>query len=460
MPGLLQNIATAFEDLGPRQGATTAIDVSDIQKRLGLPALIPAVIPGPSTAAATPAAPLTVQAGTYYVHNRRTDDQLPTMPTLMRTGYQSVDTTFQRKSEMLVQELQREFSEFSLAGLAWSEQAAREDGKLAAERAEEDALLAKKRFEEDAQIAAKRQQQDAERSQHDGVAGNVYRSTREQEQTALLARWKNKFAELAASLEEATAAHEQQAALEEQRKQEEIARAQAHAAREAAEAAERASRHTELAEDARRLAELAALRVATAPSVRSLALVSASHVPPALGYACPIAGTPLRLGDRSWWKTLYLLEAEGLTPPLKATEQAANLFAALDDDSDGAVACPDAGYLLGLLTSGSLRDRVDATCDAPGAPATGVTVTPLAAVRQLQLCAKARKLCAPKLAALLLNAPAADATTMPPVPPPEALERSVATLFAGAASIPADKFRSWAASTPTVATLFAPLSRY
>ena len=78
MPGLLQNIATAFEDLGPRQGATTAIDVSDIQKRLGLPALIPAVITGPSTAAATPAAPLTVQAGTYYVHNRRTDDQLPT----------------------------------------------------------------------------------------------------------------------------------------------------------------------------------------------------------------------------------------------------------------------------------------------------------------------------------------------------------------------------------------------
>ena len=55
MPGLLQNIATAFEDLGPRQGATTAIDVSDIQKRLGLPALIPAVITGPSTAAATPA---------------------------------------------------------------------------------------------------------------------------------------------------------------------------------------------------------------------------------------------------------------------------------------------------------------------------------------------------------------------------------------------------------------------
>ena len=40
------------------------------------------------------------------------------------------------------------------------------------------------------------------------------------------------------------------------------------------------------------------------------------------------------------------------------------------------------------------------------------------------------------------------------------LERSVGTLFAGAASMPTDKFRVWAASTPTIAVLFEPLARH
>ena len=70
-----------------------------------------------------------------------------------------------------------------------------------------------------------------------------------------------------------------------------------------------------------------------------------------------------------------------------------------------------------------------------------------------------RKHCAPKVAALLLNMPAADATTMVPVPTAEAIERAVGSLFAGAAHIASDKFRSWAATTAAVATLFAPLSR-
>ena len=70
-----------------------------------------------------------------------------------------------------------------------------------------------------------------------------------------------------------------------------------------------------------------------------------------------------------------------------------------------------------------------------------------------------RKHCAPKVAALLLNMPAADATTMVPVPTAEAIERAVGSLFAGAAHIASDKFRSWAATTSAVATLFAPLSR-
>lgn len=450
---LLQSIATAFEEL-PRP-ATTLQDVGLIQGRLGLPIKL-----SPSAPSSTPLPALRVQPGSVYVHNRRTDDVLPAFQPLPRSGLPAIDATFHRRSEMLMQEMAREFSDFSLKGLAWAEQQAREEANIASERAAEDAALAKRRFEEDAAIAARRARQDSERSQHEGSAGIAFRSGREEEHSALEARWRSKHAELTAALDEAVAAHEQQLALDEQRKKEDEARATEAAAREAAAEAERASRQTELAEDARRLAELATLRHATSPSVRSLALVSAEHLAPALGYACPVAGTPLSQHDRSWWKCLHLLEAEGLTPPLKATEHAATLFAALDEDADDLVPCADAGYLLALLTSGSMRDRVDAACDAPGAPGAGLTVTPLAAARQLQLCSRVRKLCAPKLAALLLDAPAADATTMPTVPAPEALERSVATFYAGAASIPSDKFRAWASSTPTVATLFAPLSRH
>ena len=124
------------------------------------------------------------------------------------------------------------------------------------------------------------------------------------------------------------------------------------AAREAALEAEKATRATELAEDARRMAELTKLRLSatpsvrsssarlsfppprtlwlapyltpnpTAPQVRSLALCSAMHTAPAIRFAMPAVGEPLRLTDRSWWKVLHLLEADGLTPPLKGTELA------------------------------------------------------------------------------------------------------------------------------------------
>jgi len=459
MPGMLQTIATAFEEL-PRQ-ATTLQDITHLQGRLGGPKPSPSFVGVASGAAQTMLpSPLTFAHGTVYVHNRRTDESRPVVQPLARTGVPTVDATFHKRSEMLMQEMASEFSKFSLAGLAWAEQQARDEATLDAERAAEDAAIAKKRFEEDAAIAARRAQQDGERSQHDGVAGTSFRASRDEEVSALSTRWRTKFAELAASLEEALLAHEQQLALDEQRRKEEEARMQEKATREAQYAAERAKGHAELAEDARRLAELAALRLATTPSLRSLALVSCEHVAPAIGYACPVAGTPLRLHDRSWWKCLHLLEAEGLTPPLKATEYASGLFHALDDDADDAVVCADAGYLLALLTTGSTRDRIDAACDAPGAPGGGLTVTSAAAARQLQLCARARKMCAPKLTALLRNVSTADTTAMVPVPAADSLERSVATLFAGTASIPADRFRQWAATTPTVATLFAPLSRY
>lgn len=456
MPGVLETIATAFEEL-PRQ-ATTLQDINLIQGRLGLPNKKPSILGGGSSSTAVPPTAL-VLPGSVYVHTRRTDDALPTFQSLARTSVPSVDATFQRRSEMLMQEMSREFSEFSLAGLAAADQQARNEGKVSAERAAEDAALAKIRFEEDAAIAARRALQDSERSYHEGAAGTAFRSGREDEHTALVARWRGKFAELAASLEEAVAAHEQQLALDAQRKLEEEARAHEAAARAAAEEASRASRHTELAEDARRLAELAALRLASNPSVRSLALVSADVVAPALAYACPQANTSLRVADRTWWKALHILEAEGLTPPLKSTDQAAALFSGMDDDADGVVPCADAAYLLALLASGSARDRVDAACDAPGAPAGGATLTPLAAARQLQLCARARKACALKLTTLLLGVDA-DVATMVSVPTNDSLERSVGTLFAGAASMPTDKFRVWAASTPTIAVLFEPLARH
>ena len=73
---------------------------------------------------------------------------------------------------------------------------------------------------------------------------------------------------------------------------------------------------------------------------------------------------------------------------------------------------------------------------------------------------RARKACAMKLTALLLGVATADIATMVPVPTSDSLERSVGTLFAGAASMPTDKFRVWAASTPTIAMLFAPLARH
>lgn len=459
MPNLMQTIASAFE---AEPKTSTIADVGLVANRLTAPLMGNLGFGGQQRSQQNSSQSHSVLAskpGKLYVHAQRSDEPIPSFQPLQRTGIPDIDAAFDLKSAQLQHEMAREFSDFSLAGLSWAEACSREDAQIAAERAKEDAALARKRMEEDAAIAARRGQQDAERMQHSGASVGAFRTKREEEEAGLQQRWKAKFAELSAALEEAVAAYEQRQALEEQRMREEHARAQEKAAREAALAAERATRQTELAEDARRLAEMATLRLSTTPSVRALILVSAEHVPPALAYACPIAGTPLRTSDRSWWKALHLLEAEGLTPSLKSTELAKVLFAACDDDADDAVPCPDAGYLLGLITSGSTRDRVDAACDVPGAPANGQTVNAQAALRQLQLCARVRKHCAPKITALLMNVTAADATTMVPVPTPDVLERGVNGLFSGAQSIPGEKFRSWAANTPGIAPLFAPLSR-
>ena len=96
--------------------------------------------------------------------------------------------------------------------------------------------------------------------------------------------------------------------------------AQEAAAREAAARAESAAKEAESLVNARREAELAKLRLAAQPSIRSLALVGPEHLPAAVAFACGAAaaaggggkenGAVLRLDDRSWWRMLHFLEAE------------------------------------------------------------------------------------------------------------------------------------------------------
>ncbi|KOO20833.1 hypothetical protein Ctob_000007 [Chrysochromulina tobinii] len=358
-----------------------------------------------------------------FVHEQRVEVPLPRFQPLPLTGVSIVDAEFRRRSEMFVQEMHREFSAFSLTGLTWLEQRAKEDAQVATERAAEDAAIARRRAEEDGALAARRQRADLERRK-----AGTFEKEREAQETQLISRWKSKSGELQASLKEAVASYEAHKALEAQRLKEDVARASAEAARNADLEVERAIRTAEQAEEARLKAELDKLRMSTTPSVRSLTLVGAQQVAPALRYAVGVVGGPLRLKDRSWWKLLHTLECEGLTPPLKQTDLATKLFEAFDGDADGDVSTADAGYLLGLLTAGTLP-----------------------ALMQLQLCARVRKLAAPKTTALLQHA-----NTMQ-VPTPEAIDRAVADHFGGGTQQPAENFRHWASSSAVVAPLFLPL---
>lgn len=434
--GLLENIANSF-DLEPSR-PTTHGDIGLLNRRLGGKNLFGGSSAYTSTAVEAPHGNgvFELQPGMVFVHGKRAQDPLPQfMTSLPRSGISSIDTSFHLKSEQLLRDMQREFSDFSVSGLEWAEARSREDAAVQAERAAEDAALARRRFEEDAAIAAKRAHADESRASHNGVHNTRFIASREEEEASLMARWRSKFAQLGASLDEAIADYDKQRALDEQRAKEEEARVQEAAAREAEREAMRLRGQVEMAEDARRLAELARLRLAVEPSVRSLALVTADQIAPALAYACPVGtGQPLRKTDRTWWKALHILEAEGLTPPLKAHALSSKLFDACDIDDDGAVATIDSGYLLALLASGSLRDRVDAACDAPGAAAGSPSVTPRAATSLLLRVAHARKLCGPRLVGLLTDTPAADAATTVPVPSDESIERAVASFFVGAGS--------------------------
>ena len=266
-----------------------------------------------------------MQPGNVYIHQSRTRDALPPAPPPPHCGVPALDHEYRRRNEQLVQEMSRDFSNFSLAGLAWAEQKARADAEVKAVRDAEDEVVAKRRREEDAALAAKREMEDSDANMGASRNASAFMSNREAEEVALVSKWKSKFEELAAALEEAKLAHEKEKALAEQRVREEEALAREEAARRASHEAELAGRTTEAREAARREAELNKLRLASAPSLRSLLLVGPESICSALRFALLHEGaarapTSLRQDDRSWWRLLHFLEADGLSPPLKGTE--------------------------------------------------------------------------------------------------------------------------------------------
>ena len=393
------------------------------------------------------------EEGGVFVHSRKTKEPMPTFVAPARCGVPTLDAEASLRIEQLKREQLQAYSDFTMGGLSWAEQQVQADAAIRAQRAAEDAEIARIRFQEDAERNAKREQQDSERTQKAKREEGQWFSEREAAEVSLAQAWKTRWTELAASLEERFHDYQRQLALEEQKLREEEARVRQAAAEAATAEAEKATRETEGLEAARLEAELTRLRNSLQPSIASLLLVVPEAVPGALGYS-QAGPQGLRKDDRSWWKCLHFLEAEGLTPPLKGTTVAAQLFDALDVDSDGIIPLAEAGYALSLLASGSARQRVDAACSCPGAPASGSQVSRVQATEQLELCAKVRLHCGPIVQAIHLKAaPAASAgapAEAPIVPTTQALQREVAALYGSSTSLPAEQFRSWAVSCEPV----------
>ena len=177
MPSILSAIGQAFEDL-PKH-ATTFKDIGNIERRLEMPTF--GGSSSGATALTTASGSFTLQPGKVYVHAKQAEEPVPSFAPLSNTGVATIDANFRRRSEILMQEMLKEYSEFSLSGLNWAEERSREDAGIAATRAQEDAALARKRLEEDAAIAARRAQQDQERAEYTGVTTGSYRTTREEE---------------------------------------------------------------------------------------------------------------------------------------------------------------------------------------------------------------------------------------------------------------------------------------
>ena len=260
-------------------------------------------------------------SGAVFVHPRKAQEPLPAVVPPPLSGVSSIDAEYRRRAEQAMQEMSQDFSKFSLAGLAWMEQRTQDAEAVAAERSAEDAEIARKRFEEDAALAARRALADEQRGQTEQMNLSSFCSNREAEELALGQRWRSKFAELSAALDERVSAHQAEIALREQRARER-AKADAEAvARQAAAEAEIAKGAFERREAARREAERQKLRLSAAPSLRSFILVAPEHIISSMRFAVDAreATATLRQDDRSWWKLLHFLEAEGLTPPLKVS---------------------------------------------------------------------------------------------------------------------------------------------
>ena len=161
-----------------------------------------------------------------------------------------------------------------------------------------------------------------------------------------------------------------------------------------------------------------------------------------------------RARGSSWWKLLHFLEADGLTPPLKGTDLAEALFIALDTDGDGALTPAEAVYALSLLASGTPMERVDATCNASGAPAAGAIISRSQAMQQLQLCVALRSACTSKLAGLL--SPSVGAARG--VPDLESIEPALNQLYGAGDAVAAEAFRRWLVTEVVTAPLFASLA--
>ena len=206
MPGLLSAIGQAFEEL-PKP-TTTLKDIGLVERRLGAHQLGFSSLGGASSTVVTTGGTFTLQPGTVYVHAKLAEEPVPSFDPLPKTGVGTIDANFRRRSEILMQEMLKGIRSSRLPA-STGRRSAREDAGIAAERAAEDAALAKKRFEEDAAIAARRAQRDADRSTAACRRGPT--ASREGDAASLLSRWKGKFAELGAALEEAIASNEQQA---------------------------------------------------------------------------------------------------------------------------------------------------------------------------------------------------------------------------------------------------------
>ena len=451
---IFDKLAAVFNDDMPTE--STLADVSLLESSLQFASRQPRS----STNGRLPPRPggMAGPLGGVFVHSRRHQETIPSFGAPPRCGVATIDAEFDRRGEHLLREMRQAYSDFSLSGLAWAEERVQTAAAIRAERAVEDAEIARLRFQEDAERGAVREQQDTERAEEGTLAEGRWCSERDMAEGALAMEWKTKWTELTAALEERVAAQQAQLALDEQRAREEEARVRQEAAAAAAAAAAEATQGAEALEAARHEAELSRLRSSCVPSIASLSLVPAALVPASLGYCGGTAASGLRKDDRSWWKCLHFLEAEGLTPPLKGTEVGNALFDALDVDADGLLPLAEAGYALAILGGGSARQRVDAACSSAGAPAGGAQVSQAQAAAQLELCAKVRLHCGPIVRAHHLKAAGGVITSQPEppyVPNTAELKAQLAQLFASDASLPPERFRGWAATS--CPALFAPL---